>query len=514
MSDSTDTPRILLENVNFRYFESESGLTDINLSVMPGECVLLIGKNGSGKSTLLSLVGGRHMAASGTARVLGRDAFNDTQLNGMVSLIGRPWPAEAFFGSTVDTIATPAPIPERKLKIARMLHLPLKGLVDKMSSGEKRRVQVLHGMLREFDVFLLDECSTDIDVAERATVLALVRAECAARGACCIYATHILDGVGDWATQVALIRDGRLHDVRRSADVEGSLEQCAYRFLAKVSSDETPFHATPKTEAEWYTTSDGFAGPGAVVTSPLPLDDSSAAAATDADSRAVVIDCKALTYKTIFAGLTFQVMQGSRTLLLGCNGSGKSTLLGMMGGKQYFNNTTHMLKIFGKACFEDMTLNGSVTFCGDWWVKTPGGQLHVGEMVPMPLTARAAHIAQLLVINLGWDVRHISAGEQKRVQLFLHLVEDRPLVLLDEATADLDVDQRHKLLRFLFDESVRRRVTVVYTTHIFEGLDGWASDCIVLDRTTRREHQIIRGNVSLPALTEMLIGLKKLESFE
>jgi CCR4-NOT complex subunit CAF16 len=495
-------PSILLENVNFRYFESESGLTDINLRVMPGECVLLIGENGSGKSTLLSLIGGRHMAASGSARILGRDAFNDTQLNGLVSLIGRPWPAEAFFGCTVDTIASPAPIPERRQRIASLIHLPMQGLVDKMSSGEKRRVQILHGMLREFDVFLLDECSTDIDVAERATVLALVRAECESRGACCIYATHILDGVGNWASQVALMRDGRLHDVRRAADVEGSLEQCAYRFLAKARDNEAPFEK-PTTADEWLRRSDGYAGPGAPICDSL--------SSSSGEESTVAIDCRSLKYKTIFSDLTFQVTKGSRTLLLGCNGSGKSTLLSMMGGKQFFNNSSHMIKIFGKPCFEDMTLNGLVTFCGDWWVKTPGGELHVGEMITCPLTARAAHIAELLVINLGWDVRYISAGEQKRVQLFLHLSVDRPLVLLDEATADLDVDQRHKLLRFLFDESVRRGVTVVYTTHIFEGLDGWASDCIILDRTIRSAHKILRGDISLTAVTEMLIRLKQAE---
>ena len=497
---------ILLEGVNFRYFESESGLTNINLRVAPGECVLLIGHNGSGKSTLLSLIGGRHKCSSGSALVLGRDAFDDTRLNGLVSLIGRPWPPEAYFGSTVDTIASPALIPERKARVAAMLHLPLQGQVDKMSSGEKRRVQILHGMLREFDVFLLDECSTDIDVAERATVLALVKAECAARGACCVYATHILDGVGDWATQVALIADGVLQDVRRVADIGVSMEQYAYKFLARqtVQPGQAPL-TTPKSAAEWSARC-GSARPDDV-------------AVQGGGDDEIVIDCQGLSYKNIFSNLTFQVKRGSRTLLLGCNGSGKSTLLSMMGGKQFFNNSNHALRIFKKPCFEDMTLNGLVTFCGDWWTKTPGGELHVGEMIPCPLTERGARILGLLAVNLAWDVRYISAGEQKRVQLFLHLSQDRPLVLLDEATADLDVDQRHELLRFLFDESVRRQVTVVYTTHIFEGLEGWASHCIVLDRTTKGVHKVLAQpeeggeGISLAAVTDLIIHLKSLESF-
>lgn len=507
-------PLVTFADVNFQYFESPSGVSDVSFRLHRGDRVLLIGHNGSGKSTLLSLVGGRRKAHSGTTTVLGSDAFEDTSLNARVSLIGIPWPPEAYFANTVDSIASPAPFPTRKADIAKRLHLPLTAQIDKMSSGEKRRVQILFGMLRPSEVYLLDECSTDIDVAERATVLQLIREECDDHDACCVYATHILDGVKDWATHVALVTDGRIVSYLPVSAINVSLDTYAHQFMAKKScrpfesylADMKIADGVSEAEVSFMAASQGtsFFNVG--------------------DSDGVVVRVRELTYKNIFSKLSFIVRKGSRTLLLGCNGSGKSTLLNMMGGKQFFNNADGALTILGRVCYDDMLLNGLVAYCGDWWTKPPGGEMHVFEMLPdcakassasaATLSTRGALLVKLLDIDLSWDVRHISAGEQKRVQLLLHMYADKPLVILDEATADLDVDQRHELLKFLYLESALRGVTVIYTTHIFEGLHGWASDCIVLDRTTRGVYATITdGKVDLGHITDLLVELKNKETF-
>lgn len=493
MSNDDDVT-IKLENVNFRYFESPQGLNDINLTCRKGDRVIILGHNGSGKSTLLSLIGGKRMASTGSSVVLGTDAFNDTTLNFRVSLIGPPWPPEAYFANTVDSVASPAPDPARKEEIARRLHLPLTANVDKMSSGEKRRVQILHGMLRRAEVLLLDECSTDIDVAERASVLQIVRDECEKYGVTCLYATHILDGVGGWATHLMTMRDGAITSYQPVSAITTSLEVFAHRFMAH--REALPFPAYFENDERHK---------------------AAAAAAANGAPREPCIVCRDFTYKSIFANMSFTIYKGSRTLLVGCNGSGKSTLLNMLGGKQYFNNNDKALVVNGKPCYEDMTLNAQISYCGDWWTKPPTCEVYVHEMVPLPLSARAERIRELLAVDLNWDVRHISSGEQKRVQLFLYMHVDRPIMIHDESTADLDVDQRHELLKFLYQESLERGVTVVYTTHIFEGLAHWASDLIILDRTTRGVHRVISEaageKIDLGELTQILCELKAKEAF-
>lgn len=518
-----------VRGVNFRYPEApENSLTDVNITIHRGDRVLVIGHNGSGKSTLLSLLAGRRMPQTGHVRVLDGDPFDDTSMAQHIALIGAPWPAEAVFGNTVDRVAAPAPVPARKAAIADALHLRLSRYVDKMSSGEKRRVQILHGMLYPATVYLLDECSTDIDVAERRTVLDLVRKECEERDGCCFYATHILDRVQGWATHLLLIENGRVVEFQAVAALQMPLEEYAFQFMstragradaggnaAKPSygTFSVPPPQMPGAGEEGSTT-----GTSGSVT--LAIHDGQTYGQADKTSTLaapeVVIDCAHLTYKDIFRDMSFQVYRGERVLLCGGNGSGKSTLLNMLGGKQFFDNRSGALSVLGRRCYDDMLLNGLVSYGGDWWTTVPGGEMHVHQMLQLT-TSRAEHLRALLAVRMEWDVRHISAGEQKRVQLLLHLLEDKPIVLLDEATADLDVDQRHGLLHFLYEESTLRGVTVVYSTHIFGGLEGWASTVVLLDRTVRGVHAVWRASpdspLSLGALIDEIVALKAKEVF-
>jgi CCR4-NOT complex subunit CAF16 len=67
----------------------------------------------------------------------------------------------------------------------------------------------------------------------------------------------------------------------------------------------------------------------------------------------------------------------------------------------------------------------------------------------------------------------VTAGERRRVQLAMGLMTPWKLLLLDEVTVDLDVLVRSDLLDFLRKETESRVCTIVYCTHIFDGLTGW-----------------------------------------
>ncbi|KAH9579832.1 ABC transporter-like [Trypanosoma melophagium] len=508
MKQTFHDPLIDLNSVSFAYPYSStevtaiarsaaaaSGIHNITLRINKGDRVLVVGRNGSGKSTLLSLIAGRRKALCGSVTVLGSDAFNNTSLQEHVSLIGQPWPPEAFFATTIDKIASPAPSQERKERIADVLHISLERGISKMSSGERRRVQILHGMLQKNVIYLLDECSTDIDVAERKTVLDLIRSECEdIEGSCCLYATHILDGISEWATHILLMQDGCIVDFKKVDEVKETLELFAHRFLTRDRKGN-------------------FNGKSLIPISKEKDDAKNNLTNISISERESVIVCDQLSYKNIFSGLTFNVYKGERVLLCGCNGSGKSTLLNMMGGKQFFNNRNKALRVLGKACYEDMTLNAFVAFGGDWWNTAPSGEMYVRELVELR-TERAKILRELLDVDMNWDIRRISSGEQKRVQLLLHLLEDKPVILLDEATSDLDLDQRHALLSFLYSESVHRGVTIVYATHIFGGLEHWPSVVMILDRATRGLCAEWRGaDLQWEKITAELFALKEREKF-
>merc|ERR1712032_137602 len=80
----------------------------------------------------------------------------------------------------------------------------------------------------------------------------------------------------------------------------------------------------------------------------------------------------------------------------------------------------------------------------------------------------------------NWRMHQLSDGQRRRVQIFMGLLRPFKILLLDEVTTSLDVCVRQDLLRWLVRESDERGATIVYATHIFDGLDDWASDLLYL----------------------------------
>lgn len=72
------------------------------------------------------------------------------------------------------------------------------------------------------------------------------------------------------------------------------------------------------------------------------------------------------------------------------------------------------------------------------------------------------------------------------------------VLLLDEITVDLDVLARADLLRFLKKECEERGVTIIYATHIFDGLEDWPSHIVSLILSTVHNLNCHSPSISRP----------------
>ncbi|KAI6047206.1 P-loop containing nucleoside triphosphate hydrolase protein [Pisolithus marmoratus] len=168
------------------------------------------------------------------------------------------------------------------------------------------------------------------------------------------------------------------------------------------------------------------------------------------------------------SNISLHLPEGSRTILVGANGAGKSTLLQILAGKRLVKNAD--IRIKGKDVFRD-TPDG-VTFLGTEWgditvsafLDSVGGYRH---------KKRRDQLLDILDVDLDWRMHTISDGERRRVQLCMGLMAPWDVLLLDEVTVDLDVLVRDELLTFLRNDSTARGATVLYATHIFDGLDSF-----------------------------------------
>jgi CCR4-NOT complex subunit CAF16 len=207
-------PVVEAREVSYRYpGDPRPALDRLSFTLEAGSRCLLVGRNGAGKTTLLQVLAGKRLVPEDRVRVLGRPAFHDTSLAGRVSFLGGRFPFDVDIA--VDEILSRQPEGidgERRDRLVRILEVDRSWHMHRISDGQRRRVQLLLGLLRPVELLLLDEITTDLDLVARTDLLRFLVAE-SERGATVLYATHILDGLDEWATHLALMDAGavRLH---------------------------------------------------------------------------------------------------------------------------------------------------------------------------------------------------------------------------------------------------------------------------------------------------------------
>ena len=187
-----------------------------HLDIGRGELVIFCGANGAGKSTLLSILGGRKMVPPGIARILNRDCFDDCKLASRVCYVGERW-GERFLDLTIheflgDTVVSG----DRCKALCRILGINLRWRLSQLSDGQRRRCQILSMFTAsdEYEVYILDESTADLDIVSRERLLTWLKCEARSKGATILYATHILEGLNEWASRMIFLEDGLiLHDV-------------------------------------------------------------------------------------------------------------------------------------------------------------------------------------------------------------------------------------------------------------------------------------------------------------
>ncbi|KAI4301078.1 hypothetical protein L6164_034394 [Bauhinia variegata] len=224
-------------------------------------------------------------------------------------------------------------------------------------------------------------------------------------------------------------------------------------------------------------------------------------------------DCNAITVQgmqfayegqvPLFVEFNLRISPGSRCLLVGANGSGKTTLLKILAGKHMVGGRD-VVRVLSCSAFHDTQLvcNGDLAYLGGSWSKTVGS---AGE-IPLQGDFSAEHmifgvegtdpdrrdrLIELLDIDLQWRMHKVSDGQRRRVQICMGLLHPFKVLLLDEVTVDLDVVTRLDLLDFFKEECEQRGATIVYATHIFDGLETWATDlAYIQDGELRRAEKL------------------------
>jgi lipooligosaccharide transport system ATP-binding protein len=193
----------------------------ISFEIHEGECFGLLGPNGAGKSTSMNCITGFYPATSGTVRIFELDVY------------AHPREARMHLGVCAqdDTLDTDFTVFDQMVRYATYFRIPVEegrrrttallkrfGLDDKkdlmvehLSGGMRRRLQVARALVNEPKVLVLDEPTTGLDPEVR-RVLWDVIAEARTRGIAVLLSTHYMDEAHRLCDRVAVMYQGKILD--------------------------------------------------------------------------------------------------------------------------------------------------------------------------------------------------------------------------------------------------------------------------------------------------------------
>lgn len=214
-------------------------LQNLDLDLLRGHVVGIIGKNGAGKTTLLRCLCGLTRESSGTIAIDGTP-LKARRRSGLVHLVMQE-PGYQLFADSVLAEAVSASTAEDREGAARAM-LERFGLLPfaqrhplSLSGGERQRLSIAVGMLRAAPVMLLDEPTSGLDYRNmRKVAQALKQAAQDGRAICIV--THDLEFLHEACDEIAEIDDGTI-GATYSLDAEATL-RVAERFgfsIAKTS---------------------------------------------------------------------------------------------------------------------------------------------------------------------------------------------------------------------------------------------------------------------------------------
>jgi ABC-2 type transport system ATP-binding protein len=211
MIEHVTAPAVSVTDVRKRYGDLWA-LDGASFEIATGECFALLGPNGAGKTTVTEILEGYRTRDSGTAQVLGQDpAHGDRAWRSQLGIVlqsdrdlGDLTVAEAvrhFAGYYAD------PRDPDEVIAAVGLTEKRKARNEKLSGGQRRRLDVALGIIGRPRVLFLDEPTTGFDPEARRDFWTLIEG-LKDEGTTILLTTHYLEEAEHLADRVAVIARG------------------------------------------------------------------------------------------------------------------------------------------------------------------------------------------------------------------------------------------------------------------------------------------------------------------
>ena len=218
-----DTPAINIQEVTKTYYIGNlevPALRGVDLSILHGEMVAIMGPSGSGKSTLMNIIGCLDVPSSGSYQLDGEDVslMDDDQLAGVRSKkVGFVFQSFNLLPRTsalanVELPLVYAGVPDRKERALQALERV--GLSDRahhrpneLSGGQQQRVAIARAIVNRPSLILADEPTGALDSHTSEEIMGIFQSLNEDDGITVVFVTHERD-IADHTRRLILLRDG------------------------------------------------------------------------------------------------------------------------------------------------------------------------------------------------------------------------------------------------------------------------------------------------------------------
>ena len=213
---------VSLEGINKVYENGFHAVKDLSVEIADGEFMVLVGPSGCGKTTALRMVAGLEDITSGTLRIGGTEANDETPKDRDIAMVFQNYALYPHM-TVRDNIGfalklRKTPKPELNAKVSEAAEIL--GLTDwldrkpgQLSGGQRQRVAMGRAIVREPSVFLMDEPLSNLDAKLRVQMRAEVARIQRRIGVATIYVTHDQVEAMTMGDRVTVMRSGVLQQV-------------------------------------------------------------------------------------------------------------------------------------------------------------------------------------------------------------------------------------------------------------------------------------------------------------
>ena len=483
-------PLVSVHNVS-KFFGTRVLLDGVNLTLHPGDRVGIVGGNGTGKTTLLRLIAGLddptkgsvHIARGSTLGYLEQEprfAAHGSVLDAALAAFARVHQLEAEIAAIRERLAHHPPDAARLLhrqgelehEFERLggytcrqraeailagvgirgdaIHAP----ITRLSGGERSRLAIAHLLLQDPDVLLLDEPTNHLDVEGMEWLEGFLHGF---HGAA-VVVSHDRRFLDNFAERILEIEGARVEAYKGNWAAYERLKAERVERHGKLYAQQQAHIAREKQFIQKYMAgqrSKAAQGRRKLLERIEPIERRPARLKTmhvriepavRGGNEVLNLDAVGKHYgeRTLFDGLTLQVLRGDRIGIVGPNGAGKTTLLRLIVGEEKPTSGTVRLGHSIRLAYyrqDRNDLKPNLTVLDQVWMHAP--------------QSRAGEVRSLLGMFLFTEddvfkrVGDLSGGEQARLALAKVILSAPNLLLLDEPTNHLDIPSRECLERAL-----------------------------------------------------------------